>query len=81
MPKSGFVLDRKGVRELLKSAEMQTVIGEYTKAVENSAGDGYASNVQTANRAVGRVYVASSKAAKDNSDNNTLLKALGRTYG
>jgi len=81
MPKSGFVLDRKGVRELLTSPEMAKVISEYTKAVENTAGDGYGSNVQIANRAVGRVYAASAKAAKDNSKNNTLLKALGRTYG
>lgn len=81
MPKSGFVLDRKGVRELLTSPEMAKVIGEYTQAVENAAGDGYGSNVQTANRAVGRVYAASAKAAKDNNDNNTLVKAIGRTYG
>ena len=80
MLKSRFVLNKKGVRELLTSPEMAAVIGEYTKAVEGTAGDGYGSNVQTGHRAVGRVYPASPKASKDNSDNNTLLKAIGRSY-
>lgn len=79
MAKKGFELDRKGVRELLKSADMAKVIDEYTQRVCNNAGgpsSGYTSNVQTANRAVGRVFAFNSAALKDNSENNTLLKAL-----
>lgn len=79
MSKQGFVLDKKGVRELLTSPEMATVIGEYCDTVLQNAGGqskGYTSNVQTSKRAVGRVYAFSGSAIKDNSENNTLLKAL-----
>jgi hypothetical protein len=78
MSKGGFKfeLNRKGVRELLTSPEMAEVIREASQQVANNAGDGYESNVQTANRAVGRVFAATDKAYKDNNENNTLLKAL-----
>lgn len=76
-----FVLDRKGVRELLTSPEMASVIEEYTQEVLNRAGGGsagYSANVMTQNRAVGRVYAYNSQGSKDNNENNTLLKALGQ---
>ena len=74
-----FVLDRKGVRELLTSPEMAEVIGEFTQDVLSRAGGGsagYSANVMTQNRAVGRVYAYNDKGSKDNNENNTLLKAL-----
>lgn len=71
-----FELNKSGVRELLKSAEMAEVIDEYTSRVADNAGNGYGHNVQTANRAVGRVFAESAEAERDNSENNTLLKAL-----
>lgn len=71
-----FKLNTKGVRELLTSAEMASTIGEYTRIVANNAGDGYESNVQTAHRAVGRVFASTKEAIRENSESNTLLKAL-----
>ena len=76
MRKKGFVLDKKGVRELLQSAEMQTVIEEYTERVQSNAGQGYSHNVKTVNRVVGRVIAESADARRDNNEHNTLLKAL-----
>ena len=78
MSKGGFKfkLNRKGVRELLTSPEMAEVIRDASQRVANNAGDGYESNVQTANRAVGRVVATTAEAYKDNNENNTLLKAL-----
>lgn len=74
-----FVLNRKGVAELLKSEEMATVIREASDKVLGNAGGaaaGYSSNVQIHHRAVGRVYVLNEQGQKDNNENNTLLKAL-----
>ena len=79
MRRSGFKLDRKGVRELLTSAEMANVIREYSDHVLSNAGGasaGYGMNVQTGHRAVGRVYCRDEAGYADNSENNTLLKAL-----
>ena len=71
-----FVLNRKGVRELLKSPEMATAVREAGERVEKNAGSGYSLNVQTKNRAVCRVYAYTKDAVRDNYKNNTLLKAL-----
>ena len=72
-----FVLNRSGVKELLKSAEMQSVLREYTSTVERNAGSGYSSNVKVGrNRASGRVYAYTSEARRENSENNTLLRSL-----
>jgi hypothetical protein len=76
MSKHGFELDRKGVRELLTSPEMAEVIREACQTVAGNAGNGYSFNVQTANRAVGRVIADTAEARKENNENNTLLKAL-----
>ena len=72
-----FVLNREGVAELFKCAEMQTVIEEMTATVlSNTGGEGYNADVQVHNRAVGRVYAETKEAKKDNYENNTLLNAL-----
>ena len=76
MSKVRFVLNRAGVRELLKSEEMVTVIQEYASAVQNRAGDGYTADTQVHNRAVGIVRAETHMAIRDNKKNNTLLKAL-----
>lgn len=72
-----FELNGAGVRELLQSPEMAELIGEQTAQVAGRAGAGYAHDVQTHNRVVGRVYPDSKDAVKDNYKNNTLLNALG----
>ena len=71
-----FKLNGRGVRELFTSPEMAEVIRDASQRVANNAGDGYESNVQIANRAVGRVVAATAEAHKDNNENNTLVKAL-----
>lgn len=72
-----IVLNSKGIKELLKSQEISDTVAEVAKTVQNNAGSGYGSNVQTGkNRAVGRVYTATATAKRDNYKNNTLLKAL-----
>lgn len=76
MSKIKVELIQSGVRELLKSPEIQARVQEVTAAVSRNVGAGYESNVQVSNRAVGRVWAETASARKDNSKNNTLLKAL-----
>lgn len=72
-----IVLNSAGIRELLKSPEIQQAIEEVCTTVAANAGDGYGHNVQVGkNRTVGRVYTATKTAKIDNYTNNTLLKAL-----
>lgn len=73
-----FVLDRKGVIDLFKSAGMQTALKQASDSVANIAGDGYVSAVDLGKyTAIGVVYTWSFKAQLDNARNNTLLKACG----
>lgn len=78
MSKGRFKLNRKGVRELLKSQEMMNVVTEYADQVQKKAGDGYeVSQYIGKNRVNVSVYAETRKARKDNLEHNTLLKALG----
>lgn len=73
-----FVLDKKGVRELLKSAEIQQECMKYAYAAAGRCGEGYA--VESRNypeRSGAAVRADTYKARKDNLKNNTLLKAVG----
>lgn len=73
-----FKLNGKGVVELLKSAEMQSVIEEYANNCAMQAGNGYASdNVMSSDRVKAFVYADSDDARRDNNENNTLLKVIG----
>lgn len=73
-----FKLDIKGLRELMKGPEMQAALQEAGDAVASSAGGDYRSRVHVADYvAIANVYPDSKEAAKDNYENNTLLKALG----
>lgn len=80
MSKGGFkfVLDTKGVSELLKSAEMRQVIEEYGNEVLARAGDGYDARTTFTDRVGVNVFPATEEAALDNLENNTLLKAVGK---
>lgn len=74
-----FKLDRKGVRELLKSSEMAAVCMEYAQATKAKAGDGYSvSTYSGKNRVNVSVHAETKKAVSDCMKNNTLLKALGK---
>lgn len=72
-----FVLNRKGVSELMKSAPMQTILKEKATAIRNRCGSGYKQDIYVGkNRANAMVSADSYSAKRDNKKNNTLLKAI-----
>lgn len=74
---SKFELNRKGVSELMKSDGMQAVLNDHASAIRNRCGDGYGQDIFVGkNRANAMVSAETLKAKKDNSNNNTLLKAV-----
>lgn len=77
MNKVRIKLHSAGVRALLKSAEMQSILNEQAAAAAARCGDGYESRVGVAKkRAVADIYPATPEARRDNYKNNTLEKAL-----
>ena len=73
-----FKLNLQGLNELMKSSEMQRALLTAGHAVANAAGGDYAAEVHTANFiAIANVYPNSKAAAKENYEENTLLKAAG----
>lgn len=76
MSKITFVLNSKGVNQLLKSSEVQSALSSIADKIQSKAGVGYEKNSHVGkNRANAMVYPDSIKAKVDNSKNNTLLKA------
>ena len=73
--KMKFQLNRKGVRDLMRSPEMKEVIESHARAMQGRAGDGYTVRYGKS-RTVAFVETGSDGAAQDNLDNNTLLKAV-----
>jgi len=72
-------LNYKGVGQLLKGKDMQDALGTITQAAAQAAGSGYASDVKVmGTRAISSVYTDTTRAARDNLKNNTLLKAVQR---
>ena len=77
MAKSRFVLNRAGVRSLLKSEEMANICSKYAKDIATRAGEGYISDVYVGkNRVNAGVSTDSIKAMRSNAKHNTLLKAM-----
>lgn len=77
MSKMRFKLNRAGVRQLMQSEAMQTVLTDKATAIKNQAGDGYKQDVYVGkNRANAMVSAESFEAKRDNLKNNTLLKAV-----
>lgn len=76
-----FKLNLPGLNAVMKSPEMQAVINSAAAQIKAAAGDNY--EVETAHPigfiAIGSVRTGNYKARLDNSKNNTLLKAAGRT--
>ena len=73
-----FELNRAGVKELLNSSEMQTILAEYAKNVLDRCPKGYGMSVgKTSQRAKASVGTRGYAGASDNAKNKTLLKALG----
>lgn len=77
MSKAKFELNRAGVRELLKSSEMLQICEGYAKKAQSQLGDGYSvSTYNGKNRVNASVSAQSYAARKENSENNTILKAV-----
>lgn len=79
MAKLRIKLNRKGVRELLKSGEIMDECVRLAKEKAAAAGDGYAADDGHVGktRVSAIVYPSSSAARSDNYRNNTLLKTFG----
>lgn len=72
-----FVLNRAGVREILKSDGIYRVCEEHAEATRASAGPGYEVGTRNYPERTGvAVYPATADAYYDNLRHNTLLKAL-----
>ena len=77
MSKMKFKLNSSGVRQLLQSAQMQTVLEQQASAIRNRAGVGYKQDTYVGkNRANAMVWADTHQAKRDNMKNNTLLKAV-----
>lgn len=77
-----FKLNLKGLNALMKSPEMQGILDQHGAAVagraNNMSGESFGFRTHLASFvAITNVYPDSKKAASDNYENNTLLKALG----
>lgn len=72
-----FQLNPEGVRQLLTSPEMMAICKEYADRAANSLGAGYEASTHTGPKRVNaEVAAVTYKARKDNSENNTILKAI-----
>lgn len=77
MAKVDIVLNKAGVKELLRSGEMMAICEERANNALKQLGDGYAVTTHTGkNRVNAEVATDSFKAMHENSKNNTILKAL-----
>lgn len=72
-----FELNREGVRELLRSSEMMDICKSYADKARGSLGEGYEVTTKTGkNRVNAEVAAVTYQARRENSENNTILKAL-----
>ena len=70
-------LNSSGVREMLKSAEMQSLLAERAQAVVNRLGDGYAADPYLGkNSAKVSIHPETAKAFRETYKENSILKAL-----
>ena len=70
-------INDEGLKEILKGSEMQSILKSYGDQKAINAGAGYAAIVHVhKNRAVCNVFPNTKEAAKDNYENNTLLKVV-----
>ena len=71
------VLNREGVRGLLKSEDVKSYVEETAKAVQAKCGEEYTVDTYVGkNRVSSRVSTATIHAIKSNLKHNTLLKAV-----
>ncbi len=78
MSKVEITLNEAGIQELLKSGEMQNVLSTIAREKASAAGPGYGSEVHVfSKRAVAHIFPTTKESAKDNYQNNTLIKVVG----
>lgn len=79
MAKVKIELNSSGIRQLLKSEEMGQMLKQQTEQVRARCGSGYSTDLyQASSRVIAGLFAETAEAAKQNSRENTLLKALGR---
>ena len=79
MAKVKIELNSSGIRQLLKSEEMGQMLKQQAEQVRARCGSGYSTDLyQASSRVIAGVFAKTAEAAKQNSRENTLLKALGR---
>lgn len=72
-----FELNMKGLNDLMKSSEMQSVLLEAGQSVAEAAGSGFEAEVHQADfTAISNVYATDHQSRKQNLEDNTLLKAV-----
>jgi len=77
MSKVKFELNRKGVADLMKSGNMQSIIKKNASNIRGRAGAGYQQDLYVGkNRANAHVWAESREAKSDNLKHNTLLKSV-----
>lgn len=79
MAKEKMVLNSAAIRALLRSAWTKQLIEQIAGNVAKRAGDGYSvRSYDLGTRRLANVYADSNEARKDNLENNTLIKAVGK---
>ncbi len=79
MAKGKLKLRKEGVKEMLLSDEIKEVCEDQAEKVRARAGDGYeVSTYKGTNRVNASVRPVTQEAYKDNLENNTLMKAVGK---
>lgn len=77
MNKVKIELNSEGVRELLRSQEMEDICKEYVLNAQAKLGEGYEVTTRTGkNRVNASIAAVTPKAIKENKKNNSILKAL-----
>lgn len=70
-------LNSAGVRELLKSSEMQNIVKSKADEIQSRCGTGYVTDTYNAGtRVIASVATSDYESMQDQYENNTLLKAL-----
>ena len=78
MSKFDFVLNEAGVRQLLKSNEVKSTIGDIARQISSSAGEGFNVEIHTGEkRAYANVIPVTEQAQREVYNHNVLVKALG----
>lgn len=77
MSKFKFELNRAGVRELMRSDAMKDIVAGHAQNAQRRLGSGYDTDTYVGkNRVNAMVFADTEQAVNENSENNSLLKAV-----